>query len=90
MKENIRNAMFSTNGDYYALSLYNNLIHIYYCDSHNIYLELYGHSLPVLSFDFTTDDTIIISGGIDKSIKLWATDFGNCKKTLKAHQAEII
>lgn len=39
---------------------------------------------------YTTDDTIILSGGVDKSIKIWATDFGNCKKTLKGHQGEVV
>lgn len=68
----------------------NNIISIYYCDSHKLYLELYGHSLPVLTFSYTSDDTILISAGADKSIKLWTTDFGNCKKTLKAHTAEVV
>ena len=44
----------------------------------------------MLAFDLTSDDTILISGGADKSIKLWATDFGNCKKTLKSHTAEVV
>lgn len=83
MKENIRDAIFTKNGEMYAVSLYNNNIQIYYCNSNKLFLELYGHSLPILSFQLTSDDTILISGGIDKSIKLWAMDFGNCKKTIK-------
>ncbi|CAD8142623.1 unnamed protein product [Paramecium octaurelia] len=90
LKENIRSAQFSYDGNYYAFAQMNNIISIYYCDSHKLYLELYGHSLPVLTFAYTSDDTIVISAGADKSIKLWATDFGNCKKTLKAHTAEVI
>ena len=50
MKENIRDAIFTKNGEMYAVSLYNNNIQIYYCNSNKLFLELYGHSLPILSF----------------------------------------
>lgn len=85
LKEDIRNAAFTNNGEMYAISLLNNNIQIYYCNTHKLFLELYGHSLPIVSFDITSDDDMLISGGSDKSIKVWAMDFGNCKKTLKAH-----
>jgi U3 small nucleolar RNA-associated protein 12 len=58
---------------------------VFYCDSHKLFLELYGHSLPVLGLAITSDIGLLISGGQDKTVKVWAMDFGDCRRTLKQH-----
>lgn len=49
------------------------------------FLSLYGHSLPALSIDMSTDGTLLVSGSADKNIKIWGLDFGDCHKSVFAH-----
>ena len=63
---------------------------IYYSDSDKLFLNLYGHKLPVLSFDISSDNTLLVSGSADKSIKIWGMDFGNCHKSVFAHDDSIM
>lgn len=53
------------------------------------YLSLYGHKLPVLSFDISTDNSLIVSGSSDKNIKIWGLDFGDCHKSLLLHKDAV-
>lgn len=45
--------------------------------------------MPVLCLDFSTDDTLIVSGSADKYIKVWGADFGDCHCTLMAHNGPV-
>jgi U3 small nucleolar RNA-associated protein 12 len=72
--------------DKYIVNLQNSQIIINYADSHNIFLKLYGHKLPILSFDLTSDDNLLATGSIDKDIRLWDMDFGQSIKSIFAHQ----
>lgn len=55
-------------------------------DSLKIFLSLYGHSLPVLCMDISSDGDLIATGSADKNVKIWGLDFGDCHKSLrKAH-----
>ncbi len=50
----------------------------------------YGHSLAIKDFDISTDDYLMASVSSDKSIRLWDTDFGNCRRIInKAHDDDI-
>lgn len=75
-----------TNFEKYLVSLENNQIYIQYSDTHKNFLKLYGHKLPILSFDVSDDDAIVATGSADKDIKLWDMDFGHCIKSIFAHQ----
>lgn len=55
---------------------------IFFDDTLNFYLSLYGHSLPALALDSSDDDAFLTSGGTDKSIKIWGLDFGDTHRTL--------
>lgn len=44
------------NGELYALSLLDNSIKVCFCDSDNLKLSLFGHKLPVLSIDISSDN----------------------------------
>lgn len=61
-------------------------IYIQYSDTNKNYLKLYGHKLPILSFDISSDDTILATGSVDKDIRLWDMDFGHSIKSIFAHQ----
>ncbi|KAL7543092.1 hypothetical protein ACHAXR_012413 [Thalassiosira sp. AJA248-18] len=64
-------------------------IKVFFDDSLKFFLSLYGHKLPVLAFDSSTDDTILASGGADKSIKIWGLDFGDTHRTMYGHEDSI-
>jgi U3 small nucleolar RNA-associated protein 12 len=64
-------------------------IKVFFDDSLKFFLSLYGHKLPVLAFDSSFDDTILASGGADKSIKIWGLDFGDTHRSLYGHEDSI-
>jgi len=64
-------------------------IKVFFDDTLKFFLSLYGHSLPALALDASDDDTILASGGADKTIKIWGLDFGDTHKTLYGHTDSI-
>ena len=50
----------------------------------------YGHKLPVMSLDISSDSKMIITGSADKNIKIWGLDFGDCHKSIFAHSDSIM
>src|ERR1700733_10595985 len=46
--------------------------------------------LPVLSMDISSDSTLIATCSADKNVKLWGLDFGDCHKSIFAHQESIM
>ena len=63
---------------------------VFFLDSLKFFLSLYGHKLPVLSMDISSDSTLLVSGSADKNIKIWGLDFGDCHKSLFAHQDSVM
>lgn len=62
---------------------------VFFTDSLKFFLSLYGHKLPVLTMDISSDGTLLVSGSADKNIKIWGLDFGDCHKSLFAHQDAV-
>lgn len=54
-------------------------------DTLKFFLSLYGHKLPVLCMDISSDGDLIVTGSADKNLKIWGLDFGDCHKSLFAH-----
>jgi U3 small nucleolar RNA-associated protein 12 len=54
------------------------------------FVDLYGHKLPPLAMDISSDSALLVSGGSDKNIKIWGLDFGDCHKSLFAHQDSVM
>lgn len=46
--------------------------------------------LPVLSLDISTDSKLIATVSADKNIKIWGLDFGDCHKSIFAHDESIM
>ena len=46
--------------------------------------------LPILSMDISSDSTLLVSGSADKSIKVWGLDFGDCHKSIFAHNDSVM
>lgn len=45
--------------------------------------------MPVLCLDYSSDDTLIVSGSSDKYLRVWGTDFGDCHFGLLAHGSPV-
>ena len=73
-----------------AVSLLDNTVKVFFLDSLRLYLNLYGHKLPVLSMDISLDNRLIITCSADKNVRIWGLDFGDCHKAIFAHQDSIM
>ena len=54
-----------------------------------IRLSLYGHKLPVTSLSVSSSGLLLASGSVDKSLKLWGLDFGDIRKSFRAHEEAV-
>lgn len=81
---------YSPNGKWVAVALLNSTVQLIFEDTLKFYISLYGHRLPVMSIDFSSDSQIIASGSADKNVKLWSTQFGNCHRSLRAHNDSVM
>ncbi|KAH1004388.1 hypothetical protein HUJ04_004145 [Dendroctonus ponderosae] len=54
------------------------------------YLSLYGHKMPVYCMDISSDSRLIATGSGDRNIKIWGMDFGDCHKSIFAHDDSVM
>lgn len=76
---------FSPDGRLVAVALLDSTVKVFFTDSLKLFLTLYGHRLPVTCMDISRDSTLIVTGSGDKNIKVWGLDFGDCHKSMFAH-----
>lgn len=88
--DDILSLRFSPDSRLLALSLLDNTVKVFFVDSLKLFLNLYGHKLPVLSLDISYDSKLIVTCSADKNIRLWGLDFGDCHKAFFAHQDSIM
>ena len=79
----------SPNGKYLAVGLLDSTIKLFHADTFLFHLSLYGHRLPVLSVDFSSDSALLASGSADKNLKVWGVAFGDCHCSLFAHADSV-
>ncbi|KAG5483314.1 hypothetical protein LSCM1_04857 [Leishmania martiniquensis] len=82
-------AAISPDGRFFGVGLQNNNVQLFFADSMKPYLSLFGHKLPSTSLSFSTDGTLVASVGMDKSLRFWGTDFGDCHRAIHAHDDYI-
>lgn len=83
-------ARFSPDGKLLAISLLDNTVKVFYADSLKFFLSLYGHKLPVLALDISDDSKLCVTCSADKNVKIWGLDFGDCHKSIFAHDDSIM
>lgn len=88
--DDILSLRFSPDARLLAVSLLDNTVKVFFTDSLKLYLNLYGHKLPVLSMDISYDSKLIVTSSADKNIRIWGLDFGDCHKALFGHQDSIL
>ncbi|RNF25836.1 U3 small nucleolar RNA-associated protein 12 [Trypanosoma conorhini] len=75
----------SPDNRFVAVGLQNTNIQLFFADTMKPYLSLFGHKLPPTAVDFSSDGTLVASVGMDKSLRFWGTDFGDCHRAIHAH-----
>ena len=88
--DDILNVKFSPDARLLALALLDNTVKVFFVDSLKLFLNLYGHKLPVLSMDISFDSKLIVTSSADKNVRLWGLDFGDCHKAFFAHDDSIM
>ena len=90
VSDDILSLRFSPDSRLLAVALLDNTVKVFFADSLKLFLNLYGHKLPVLSMDISFDSKLIVTCSADKNIRLWGLDFGDCHKAFFAHQDSIL
>ncbi|CAI2344853.1 unnamed protein product [Caenorhabditis sp. 36 PRJEB53466] len=82
-------ACFSPDGKFLVVALLNNTCSVYFVDTLKFFVSLYGHSLPVTCVDIAPTSRLCVTGSVDKSVKVWGLDFGDCHKSFHAHDDAV-
>ena len=90
VSDDVLSLRFSPDSRLIAVALLDNTVKVFFVDSLKLFLNLYGHKLPVLSMDISFDSKLIVTCSADKNIRLWGLDFGDCHKAFFAHQDSIL
>lgn len=75
----------ATTGGLCAVALQNSSIQLFFADTMKPFLSLFGHKLPATAVAFSCDGTLCASVSIDKNLRFWGTDFGDCHRAIHAH-----
>ena len=59
--DEVMGVKFTADGQFFVFSLLDSTLKVCYVDSMKLLLNLYGHKLPVLSFDISSDGTLTLS-----------------------------
>lgn len=88
--DDVLSVKFSPDARLLALALLDNTVKLFFVDSLKLFLNLYGHKLPVLSMDISFDSKLIVTSSADKNVRLWGLDFGDCHRAFFAHDDSIM
>jgi len=90
VSDDVLSLKFSPDAKIIAVALLDNTVKVFFVDTLKLYLNLYGHKLPVLSMDISYDSKLIVTSSADKNIRVWGLDFGDCHKALFGHKDSIL
>jgi U3 small nucleolar RNA-associated protein 12 len=88
--DDILSVRFSPDAHLLAVALLDNTVKVFFVDSLKLFLNLYGHKLPVLNMDISWDSKLIVTCSADKTVRVWGLDFGDCHKSFLAHEDSIM
>ena len=90
VSDDILSMKYTPDGRLLAVALLDSTVKVFFTDSLKLFLNLYGHKLPVLNMDISYDSKLIVTCSADKNVRLWGLDFGDCHKAFFAHQDSIM
>ncbi|KAI7977467.1 hypothetical protein EIK77_007089 [Talaromyces pinophilus] len=90
VSDDVLSVRFSPDEKLLAVALLDNTVKVFFVDTLKLFLNLYGHKLPVLNMDISYDSKMIVTCSADKNVRLWGLDFGDCHKAFFAHQDSIM
>src|SRR6185312_5424828 len=62
---------------------------VYDRNEHKIISRLMGHTAGVISLALTDDESLLFSGSVDSSIRIWDVGRGTCLQTLHEHDGTV-
>jgi len=89
MAEELLSVHVTPNGKFVAAALLDCTVKVFFEDTLKFFLSLYGHKLPVLCMDSSSDGDLLITGAGDKNVKIWGLDFGDCHRSMFAHDGPV-
>lgn len=90
VNDDVLSLCFSPDSKLLAVSTLDNTVKVFFTDSLKLFLNLYGHKLPVLNMSISADSKLIATCSADKNVRLWGLDFGDCHRALFAHNDSIM
>jgi U3 small nucleolar RNA-associated protein 12 len=90
LNDDILSLCFSPDSRLLAISTLDNTVKVFFVDSLKLFLNLYGHKLPVLNMSISSDSKVIATCSADKNIRIWGLDFGDCHRALFGHEDSIM
>ncbi|CUA71833.1 Apoptotic protease-activating factor 1 [Rhizoctonia solani] len=75
--DGVYHATFSSNGERVALAVGKDILIVNAHNGRALLHPLKGHTSGVTSFDFSPDDTCIVSGSFDKTLRIWNAETGS-------------
>ncbi len=86
---NILAAVFSPQGDRFAISDNAGKVRIWQTDTGQLRAICNGHTSWIRCLAFSPDGQTLVSGAGDLQVKLWDSQTGKCLQTFSGHQDEI-
>ena len=65
------------------------LIKIYDASTYRELIQLTGHTDVILALAFSPNGKLLVSGGTDKTVRLWETETGRLRRTREEHTAPV-
>ncbi|KAF2750703.1 WD40 repeat-like protein [Sporormia fimetaria CBS 119925] len=90
VNDDILSLCFSPDSRLIAVSTLDNTVKVFFVDSLKLFLNLYGHKLPVLNMSISSDSKLIATCSADKNVRIWGLDFGDCHKAIFGHEDSIM
>ncbi|KAF2278129.1 WD40 repeat-like protein [Westerdykella ornata] len=90
VNDDVLSVCFSPDSRLLAVSTLDNTVKVFFVDSLKLFLNLYGHKLPVLNMSISSDSKLIATCSADKNVRIWGLDFGDCHKALFGHEDSIM
>ncbi|MYF99782.1 WD40 repeat domain-containing protein [Candidatus Poribacteria bacterium] len=79
---------YSRSADQLAIAAGKN-IHIYDASTYKELMLLNGHTDSILALVYSPNGKLLVSGGLDKTVRLWETETGKLRCTREEHTAPV-